>query len=393
MRSDTVRITFVGDLMCQMQQIWAVKKAACGYDVVFDRVKYLWKDSDYVVGNLETPVAGPGFRLTFEEMRFNAPMDFLWAIKRAGIDFISTANNHILDRGADGLNATLSQIALVGLDTTGAYATRGESEQIFVKKIGGIRVAFVGGTYDTNAARRADMLKESDLWKIDYLHHPTPFLGTWLFAIKSTLKSMVPYSLRRRIKLWLNGGREVWCNPQLDCFPEEDFEKSETAVFLTAVCEKIRRAQSLADVVIAIPHIGGQYNTEPGPWQLKVTDALIEAGANVVIANHAHAPLKIEMRRGSFVAHGLGNFCFTPRVGYYNDRCQADYSIVLSCEFDGGNGNFIGWKYSIVKTVTEANGVSVVMPPSDGDLADLDIISARVGAPAGTQMDCEVIDK
>ena len=316
MMSNTVRITFIGDLMCQMQQIWAVRKVACGYDVVFRRVKHLWKDSDYVVGNLETPVTGPGFRLAHEELRFNAPIDFLHAIKRAGIGFVSTANNHILDRGAAGLNATLSQIAMTGLDTTGAYITRGESEQIFVKKIGGIRVAFVGCTYDTNAGRRADMLKESELWKIDYLHHPTRFLGTWRFAVKRTLKSLIPYRLRQRIKRWKDGDREVWSNPQLDCFPEEDFEKPATIAFLTAVCGKIRRAKSLADVVIAMPHIGGQYNTEPGPWQLRVTAALIEAGANVVIANHAHAPLKMEIRRGAFVAHGLGNFCFTPRVGY-----------------------------------------------------------------------------
>ena len=65
----------------------------------------------------------------------------------------------------------------------------------------------------------------------------------------------------------------------------------------------------------------------------------------------------------------------------------------MSCEFDAENGHFIGWKYSIVKTVTAANGVSVVVLPSEADLADLDVISARVGAAASAQRDCEVIDK
>ena len=43
-----VKLTFIGDLMCQLQQISAVRKAGCGYDVVFDGVKDLWS----VIGDL-----------------------------------------------------------------------------------------------------------------------------------------------------------------------------------------------------------------------------------------------------------------------------------------------------------------------------------------------------
>ena len=372
-----IEITFLGDLMCQMQQIWAVKKAACGYDVVFEQVKDLWRNSDYVVANLETPVTGKGFRLAFEEMRFNAPIEFLAAIRHSGIDFVSTANNHILDRGRGGLDATLANIDRVGLDTTGTYREKEQSQQIFIKEISGVRFAFVACTYDTNSGRKSDMLERADLWKIDYLHAPSPFIGTLSFAIKRTLKGLIPYC----IKAWLLKGRgeRRWSAPQADSFAENDFYHPEHAYFLHNICAKIKRARTLADVVIVLPHIGGQYNANPGPWQLKITDALIDAGADLVVVNHAHTPLKIEERNSRLIVHALGNFCFTPRVGFYNDKCQADYSLVLQCGFDTETKKLHNWRYFIVKTQTRQDGVSVVGPIGSEDDHNSRIIIERVG--------------
>ena len=373
---ECVQITFLGDLMCQMQQIRAVKKAACGYAAVFDKVKHIWSDSDFVVANLETPVAGKGFRWAFEEMRFNAPVEFLSAVKGSGVNFVTTANNHILDRGARGLDSTLVQIANVGLETTGAYANREESNEVFVKCIKGVKVAFVACTYDTNSGRKADMLEENELWKVDYVHHPTPFLGDWRFAIKRTIKGIVPY----RFKQWLKSRNGIkWAAPQPDSFPASDFEDSKHKSFLLNICDKVKRTKTIADIVVALPHIGGQYNSEPGTWQLMVTDALIEAGADLVVSNHAHTPLRIEKRTGALVAHALGNFCFTPRVGFYNDKCQADYSIVLHCSIDAEMKKLCGWKYEIIKTVTREDGVSIVVPVTDIDNADIEAIAQRVG--------------
>lgn len=371
-----ITITFLGDLMCQMQQIWAVKETGCGYGDIFESVKHIWADSDFVVANLETPVTGKGYRLAFEEMRFNAPVSFLSSVKEAGIDFVTTANNHILDRGARGLDSTLAQIANIGLETTGAYANRKESEEVFVKNIKGLKVALVACTYDTNSGRKADMLGESDLWKVDYVHHPTPFLGDWRFAIKRTIKGIVPYSFKEWLKK-CNGVK--WAVPQPDSFPASDFTKDGNLHFLHKICDKIAKAKSKADIVVALPHIGGQYNSEPGAWQLRVTDALIGAGADLVVSNHAHTPLKIEVRKGTLVSHALGNFCFTPRVGFYNDKCQPDYSIVLHCCIDVAKKKLCGWKYEIVKTVTREDGVSVVVPITDIDGADVETIIKRVG--------------
>ena len=160
-------------------------------------------------------------------------------------------------------------------------------------------------------------------------------------------------------------------------------EGKETGSILSAeekkllVKEKIKSAKKIADVVVALPHMGGQYNSEPGKWQLLVTDALIEAGADLVVSNHAHTPLLAEYRGGTFVAHALGNFCFTPQVGFYNDSCQADYSIVLNCFFDRETKKLAGKSFSVVKTETLENGVSVVRPVSDNEREDVNTVCQR----------------
>jgi poly-gamma-glutamate synthesis protein (capsule biosynthesis protein) len=93
------KITFIGDLMCLKEQNEMIikKYKQYYYDDVFKLVKRFFEESDYVVGNLETPVAGSEMKYTYQPMSFNAPEAFLHAIKSAGVHFVSMANNHCLD--------------------------------------------------------------------------------------------------------------------------------------------------------------------------------------------------------------------------------------------------------------------------------------------------------
>ena len=82
---DEVKITFTGDLMCKEQ----MTKASDGnYDKIFDGVKSALADSDYLVGNLETPVAGEAFGLTNEMYFFNTPESYLASLKKYGFRLI-----------------------------------------------------------------------------------------------------------------------------------------------------------------------------------------------------------------------------------------------------------------------------------------------------------------
>jgi len=104
--SDTIKITFAGDIMCDHLEILSYRTDTGGYDFseVFKECKDYFFSSDYVVGNLETPIAKAGY--SEKLYSFNSPVEFAEAIKANGFSMVTTANNHCLDRGVSGLEDT-----------------------------------------------------------------------------------------------------------------------------------------------------------------------------------------------------------------------------------------------------------------------------------------------
>ena len=60
---------------------------------VYDEVKDYLRDADITIGNLETVTAGKNKKYSGYPF-FNAPDDFLYALKDAGFDLLMTANDH-----------------------------------------------------------------------------------------------------------------------------------------------------------------------------------------------------------------------------------------------------------------------------------------------------------
>ena len=371
-----IKLTFLGDMLCQREQIVAVEKAKCGYDVVFDQVKHLWADSDYVVGNLETPVAGKKLRYTYEAMRFNAPEGFLAAVRHAGIHFLSTANNHALDRGVAGVNGTLRNLDALGLEHDGTFETKEQSEQIFVKEIGGLRVAFISCTYGTNQGLKCNYLPDDELWRVAILKYPEQVVATRSFLVKRFVSNLIPLWIKDILRK--RKGRATSAPVHADSVSLVEFGKSEHERFVAAICAKIARAKEVADLTVVLPHMGGQYNAVPGPWQMKMTETLVGAGADLVVTNHAHTPLGFGTVGSVPVAYALGNFCFTPGVGFYNAQCQADYSEILHCWIDGQTRQIVKLSVDLAKSVTRADGVSVVVPVTSDDVQGK-IVRERMG--------------
>ena len=85
--------------------------------------------------------------------RFNTPDALGDALKDAGFDLVSTANNHCLDRGYDGMVRTLDVLDKLGLAHVGTYRSaeeRAAQNGVYVADMGGIKVAFLSYTYGTN---------------------------------------------------------------------------------------------------------------------------------------------------------------------------------------------------------------------------------------------------
>ena len=65
-----------------------------------------------------------------------------------------------------------------------------------------------------------------------------------------------------------------------------------------------------AQVVIVFPHWGTEYDPTPFAGQQKLARAAIDAGADLVIGNHAHWAGAMEVYEGRPIWYALGNFVF-----------------------------------------------------------------------------------
>lgn len=65
-----------------------------------------------------------------------------------------------------------------------------------------------------------------------------------------------------------------------------------------------------ADVVIVYPHWGTEYDPTPFPAQQSLARAVIDAGADMIIGNHAHWVGAMEVYKGHPIWYALGNFVF-----------------------------------------------------------------------------------
>jgi hypothetical protein len=73
----------------------------------------------------------------------------------------------------------------------------------------------------------------------------------------------------------------------------------------------VRRARKAgADIVIVFPHWGSEYDPSPFARQQALAHAAIDAGADMVIGNHAHWAAAMEVHEGRPIWYALGNFVF-----------------------------------------------------------------------------------
>ena len=345
-----IKLTFLGDIMCLKAQNDAVLKkyGEYRYDEYLSDLYPLLEDSDYVVANLETPIIKPPYtpqKTTQLDVRFATPSTILHEVKKSGIDFVATCNNHCLDRGIEGLDETLQCINEVGIDNSGCYLTKDVSEGIFVKKRGNLKISFVCCTFGTNSQLNGVFLGEDAFWKVDLMKKQQKLLNLE-FKTSGEGKSVSKYI-----------SDDV--NPAA-------ISNSNNQVFLNKILDKVRKAKGVADIVIAYPHIGGQYNPAPGLYTKYIVNCLKDAGADMIVANHPHTPLRCErLNNGIFCAYSLGNLAFTPEIGFYLDNVLAEYGIVLHSYWDEATKELRKLIFNVTKSVVGEDGITRVKEVSD----------------------------
>ena len=148
----TFVITAVGDIMMHNTQIRAgYQREYNTYDFssFFTEVEPFFQASDFVIGNLETTLSNDP-RLYSGYPRFNSPAILAQNLKEVGFDLLTTANNHCLDKGVNGLYNTLNYLDEAGLLHVGTSRSQAEKETILYTEIEDVKIAALAYTYGTN---------------------------------------------------------------------------------------------------------------------------------------------------------------------------------------------------------------------------------------------------
>ena len=177
---------------------------------------------------------------------FTGDLRLLPELEQAGIDGVTLGNNHIMDAGTSGLKETMGHLDDVG-------------------------VAYAGAGMDLAQARQP-MIFDLDGTKVGVLSYQGVPYYEWAWATETT--------------------------PGTAPINEE------------VMREDVERLRSQVDVVVVAPHWGKEYLATPESWQVKYAHAAIDAGADIVIGDHAHWPKGIEVYRGKPIFYGVGNFLF-----------------------------------------------------------------------------------
>ena len=136
----SIRIAFVGDVFLGRSVLDLARKHGPG--APFAATRPLLEKFDLSVGNFELCLADGAF----EEMRGRlvVPHDQAESLKHSGIGVFSLANNHVMDFGPPGLQATTGFLRESGFSFFGAGADLLEAENPLIVACKGRKIAFLG---------------------------------------------------------------------------------------------------------------------------------------------------------------------------------------------------------------------------------------------------------
>ena len=263
----------IGDIMCHnTQYIDAYNEDTDTYDFsyVFENISLYTKTADICIGNLETTFAGEDIGYS-SYPTFNTPDELAYELKDIGIDVLSTAGNHSLDKGFDGLSRTIDVLNDTDISHLGTYKSKEEQDTTLIKYVKGVKIAFVNYTYGTN--------------------------GISIPSDKQFCVNLIDENLIKE---------------QIDKAKQEE-----------------------PDIIIACMHWGSEYKTTQNSTQEDLADFLFQNGVDIILGTHPHVLEPMEKRtvtlddgttKDGFVIYSLGNFIADQNAEYTRD------SIILNLD-------------------------------------------------------------
>ncbi|KOP82396.1 CapA family protein [Cytobacillus solani] len=148
--SETITLGAIGDILIH-DWVYNDAKTSAGYDFtpMFQHIKQTLQQPDLLLANQETILGGNEIGISSYPL-FNSPQEIGDALKDAGVDIVSTANNHSLDKGEKGLVTSLHYLDTISLPHVGTNRNASEKQQLKILNSKGIQVAYLSYTYGTN---------------------------------------------------------------------------------------------------------------------------------------------------------------------------------------------------------------------------------------------------
>ncbi len=213
---------------------------------------------------------------------FSAPFSAITALHDAGIDVVSQANNHAMDCGPDGVSSSLSAAAGAQVHVVGIGSALAAADAPYRTTIDGERIA---------------ILASSQLF--DPGESSTTEAGATTAGVAS----------------------------------------AEPPAGLLAAVEAARRT---ADTVVVYVEWGGDGRTCPGPAQTELANALVRAGADIVVGSGSHVQMGAGFAGRALVDYGLGNLAF------YNSTPPESDSGTLVVTITGRRVDRMAWRPAVL---------------------------------------------
>ncbi len=162
----TVSMEFSGDILIHrplIAQALDYGHGAYDFTPMFARIAPIITAADVGFCHFETPIAPPGEPLSYHPI-YGVPREVIGGMVSAGFDRCSTASNHSFDRGARGIDATVTALEEAGIASAGMARTPEEAQaKLFTVK--GIRFAQLAYTFGLNGL----VLPADQPWRVRLL--------------------------------------------------------------------------------------------------------------------------------------------------------------------------------------------------------------------------------
>ncbi|MBR4874949.1 MAG: CapA family protein, partial [Clostridia bacterium] len=141
-----LKLTAVGDNLVHNTLSFDSRQSDGSYDFrpIYSGVAHKIEGSDIAIVNQEVPLDGTAGSYP----TLSAPFEVADALKELGFNAATLANNHMADKGADGLRLTLEALQARGFATAGAHAA--DAPNYAIMEARGIRIGLLSYTYGTN---------------------------------------------------------------------------------------------------------------------------------------------------------------------------------------------------------------------------------------------------